>query len=123
MEQQMMVRNTTIILQNLPALELPAGTAIPGNRIITNDPIPQNEFETGLRVTAEEQSLNRLNRNFARQMLRQGWKRDKQWAGDFSAGSSWTLQTVDDRELSALINIVKVTETDYELSLRLQELL
>ena len=124
-EQQMVAPPTNVVWLNTPALGLPEGTTILGNNRPLNidGPTPENEFQTSVRLNAARQSLTTLNRNFARQMRKQGWKRDKQWTGDLSAGSSWTLQTDDDRELSALINIVHVAETDYELSLQLLELL
>ena len=123
-EQRIMARNTSTLSKYMPVIELPAGSGTRGNRPLNDsNGTSENEIETGVRLSAEDQSLRGLNRNFSRQMRRQGWKRDEQWAGDLSAGSSWTLQTDDDRELSALLSLVHVTETDYVLRLRLQELL
>ena len=119
-EQQMVAPSTNFVWLNTPALALPKGTTILGNRLlITDGPTPENEFQTSVRLNAARQSLTTLNRNFARQMRRQGWKRDKQWTGDISAGSNWTMKTDDDQQLSAFISIVRVAENDYDLDMRL----
>lgn len=64
-------------------------------------------------------SLTRVRNWFADQLEEQGWRRDANWAGRESAGSTWSKTVGDDDALSGLLDIVHVEEDNYQLRFRI----
>jgi hypothetical protein len=109
------------LMDFVPVLEVPANiNPSVAPRIRNLAPGQPFDYDTETRITADI-SLRRLTNNLARQMRRQGWRRNEAWRGDVTAGTNWTRELQNGNRLLASINILRMGENDYTIKLRVAE--
>lgn len=115
-------------LQYLPRLEAPAvaesGVAqrlympnLVGSRISARG----EGFADRTTVHAPDLGVNELERHYAGQLRAQGWRRDTSWAGELTAGSTWTRRTDDGLNLLFSLSAARMGDGVYSVGIRMGE--
>lgn len=73
---------------------------------------------TSARIESPDSSSS-IAEHLASQMIEQGWRRDASWSGGFSSGASWVRSVDDGSALFAVLDVVDVGDSTYEVALRL----
>jgi len=102
---------------NLPRLSFP-DTARMSSGSASDGVNMQSVVSTASRIESPD-SAGSLARLLSRQLVEQGWRRDAEWSGRISSGSTWTRSNADGQAMSGSLEILRVAAGTYDVGFTL----